>query len=233
MKEVLIAIQARSTSTRLPNKGCLEIGNKSIVSRIAHNATRVCGWLSRTKLISARVVILVPFGDEIKNEIGHKYTVIEGPEHNVFLRYQKAMNLYSPDYIVRLTGDCVWVPSRVISKCIRDAIKYEADYASNVVIRTFMEGYDCEVISAGMFIWLMTQDLDKKHQEHVTSYITEKIDSNEIPKDFKIHTILNEYDNSGLKTSIDTPEEYQDACDQWESLRQKKLDALTYGTVSN
>jgi spore coat polysaccharide biosynthesis protein SpsF (cytidylyltransferase family) len=208
------------------------LGTKSIISRIAHNATRVCGWLSQVK-IPARVVILVPYGDKIKQELSHKYTVIEGPEHNVFLRFKKAMDIYSPDFLVRLTGDCVWIPSRVISKHIRDAIKYQADYTSNVIIRTFMEGYDCEVLSTELFIWLMQQNLKAHHSEHVTSYIYEKIMQNELPKDFKVHTVLNEYDNSDIKTSIDTPEEYAEACDLWEAYKRKKTEALMIGSASN
>jgi spore coat polysaccharide biosynthesis protein SpsF (cytidylyltransferase family) len=211
----------------------IEIGSKSIISRIAHNATRVCGWFSQNKAISARVAILVPYGDKIKDELQHKYTVIEGPEQNVFLRYQKAMGLYSPDYMVRITGDCVWLPSRVISKHIRDAVKYDADYTSNVIIRTFMEGYDCEVLSSNLFIWLMQQNLKPHHLEHVTSYVYEKLQENELPKDFKIHTVLNEFDSSEIKTSIDTPQEYEQACVLWDAIKKKKNDALDFGTVSN
>ena len=233
MKEVLIGIQARSTSTRLPDKACMPLGDKSVLSRICYQATRVCGWFSRDPNVRARVVILVPYGDRIKEEFSHKNTVIEGPEEDVLSRYRLAVGVYNPDYIVRLTGDCAWIPSRVISKHIRDALKHEADYCSNVVIRSFLEGYDCEVLSRKLFEYADDNHKDPSDREHVTAGIVRQIEEDTLSRDFKIHTVLNEYDLSRIKTSIDTKEEYEDAIDKWERFQKKKYLAATYGSVSN
>jgi spore coat polysaccharide biosynthesis protein SpsF (cytidylyltransferase family) len=101
----------------------MPFGEKGIVSRIAYQATRVCGWFSNNPNIHASVAILVPHGDKLKGELSHRYVVIEGDENDVASRYKTAMEFFQCDYLVRLTGDCVWVPSRVISKCVRDALR--------------------------------------------------------------------------------------------------------------
>ncbi len=233
MVKVLIGIQARSTSTRLPGKGSLEFGSgKSILSRIAYQAVRVCGWFSNNPNIQASVAILVPFGDRIKDELSHRYTIIEGDEEDVSSRYKKAMDFFECDYIVRITGDCVWLPARIISKCIRDSLRNSADYCTNIIVRTFPEGYDCEVISRRLFEWMLSQDLTDEEKEHCTLRIFNDIINRTLPPEYSIHTVLNEYDMSDIKTSIDTKEEYHNAIDMLNLYSQKRLLASRYGRVS-
>jgi spore coat polysaccharide biosynthesis protein SpsF (cytidylyltransferase family) len=231
MKDVIIGIQARSTSSRLPNKANKILGDMSILSRVAYQANRVCGWFGKDKTARVKLLILVPYGDPIKEELSHKFTVIEGPENDVLSRYSIAMDVFNPDYLVRLTGDCAWIPSKMISKAIRDALKYKADYCTNTLIRTFPEGYDTEVISRDMFSWLDANARDEYHREHVTSLIPHSIYTWD--KDlYHVHNIINDYDLSEIKTSIDTEEEYQKAIYDFDSLESKKQLALTLGSVS-
>lgn len=232
MAKILIGIQARSTSTRLPGKSSMPFGEKGIVSRIAYQATRVCGWFSNNPNIHASVAILVPHGDKLKGELSHRYVVIEGDENDVASRYKTAMEFFQCDYLVRLTGDCVWVPSRVISKCVRDALRNNADYCSNIIIRTFPEGYDCEVISKRLFQWMLDQDLTDDEKEHCTLKIFNSIKESKLPNEFKVHTVMNEYDMSNLKTSIDTQEEYDFAISLLDNFNEKRREATIFGTVS-
>jgi spore coat polysaccharide biosynthesis protein SpsF (cytidylyltransferase family) len=208
------------------------MGDKSIISRVAFQATRVCGWLASDTKIRAKVVILTPHNDPIKDELSHKYTIIEGDEDNVISRFKTARDLFDADYMVRLTGDCAWIPARVISKHIRDAVKTNSDYTSNVLVRTFQEGYDCEVMSIRLFDWLEKQELSDFEKEHVTIKICEDIKTGLLPGAFKVHTVLNDYDLSNIKTSIDTQEEYNQAVMDWSSFQKKRYEAINFGGVS-
>ena len=210
----------------------MDFGDKSILSRIASQAVRVCGWFSNNPNIKASVVILVPFGDKLKDELSHKYTIIEGDEQDVASRYKKAMDFFQCDYIVRITGDCVWLPARIISKCIRDTLRCSADYCSNVIVRTFPEGYDCEVISKRLFNWMLDQDLSDDEKEHCTLRIFNDIINRRIPPVYTIHTVLNEYDISDIKTSIDTKIEYDDAIKLLDAYNNKRFEASNFGGVS-
>jgi spore coat polysaccharide biosynthesis protein SpsF (cytidylyltransferase family) len=210
----------------------MDFGDKSILSRIASQAVRVCGWFSNDPKINVAVAILVPYGDRIKDELSHKYTIIEGDEDDVASRYKKAMDFFESDYIVRITGDCVWLPSRIISKCIRDTLRCRADYCSNVIVRTFPEGYDCEVISTRLFEWMLSQDLTDDDKEHCTIRIFNSINNNTLPSNFNIHTVLNEYDMSSIKTSIDTKDEYDEAISLLNAYNKKRYEAARLGGVS-
>ena len=166
-------------------------------------------------------------------ELDSKYTIIEGPEDNVLDRYMRAITLYQPDFLVRITGDCVWIPPRVISKHIRDAAKHDADYCSNVLVRSFPEGYDCEVISLELMKWLDSNVFTDRDKEHVTTAVRHNLLHNEDFRDeFKIHSIINEMDLSSFKTSIDTRQEYDTALKNLESLKGKKSLAEKFGSVS-
>lgn len=233
MKKVLIGVQARSNSTRLRGKSSMVIGDKSIVGRVMTQAVRAAGWLQKVADVS--VVMLVPEGDRLKNEFGHRYEIFEGPEQDVLQRYYNALNKYDPDYVVRLTGDCAWMTSRMISKVLRDCLKYEADYCSNVLVRTFMEGLDVEVLSSNLLKKLHKDvPVETEDREHVTSALHKILKNSPFEyQNFKIHTVLNEYDMSHLKTSIDTAKEYEESVDKFQQFQDKKVHALSFGGVSN
>jgi spore coat polysaccharide biosynthesis protein SpsF (cytidylyltransferase family) len=193
----------------------------------------VSGWFSRENDIKVKVAILVPYGDPIKQELSHKYTILEGPEDDVLARYGLAVNHFNPDYICRVTGDCAWLPGRIISKCIRDGIKTDSDYCSNVLVRSYVEGFDCEVMSRNAFDWSKENAKTAADKEHVTSLLVRAIKEGTAPKDFKVHTFLSEIDLSEVKTSIDTREEYENAVRSWELFQKKKYLAASYGSVTN
>jgi spore coat polysaccharide biosynthesis protein SpsF len=177
--------------------------------------------------------MLIPFDDhELKTTYSYKYDVFEGPEEDVLSRYYLAMEEYDADLIVRLTGDCVWITSNVISKCLREALKRDTDYCSNILVRTFMEGLDVEVISRKALTYLNNNMSTPQEREHVTLGLINDLKRGHI-QDFKIHTVISEYDMSEVKTSIDTPEDYEDACEKFALLRVKKQEALQLGSISN
>tara|TARA_R110000751_G_scaffold93964_1_gene183449 strand:+ start:2011 stop:2649 length:639 start_codon:yes stop_codon:yes gene_type:complete len=211
----------------------LPFHNSTILEHIASQANRVVGWYSNNKEISVKLVILIPFGDPLKEIIDPKYTVIEGPEDNVLERYMRAVHIFEPDYLVRITGDCAWIPPRIISKHIREAYKKRADYCSNVFIRSYPEGYDCEVISLKLLNWVNANAGNEYDREHVTTAILDQIQNNpDFNRKYNIHSILNEMDLSKFKTSIDTQAEYDTAVENLRSLKYKRDLAALTGTYS-
>ena len=232
MKNVLIGIQARTGSSRLFNKISMQIGEISIIHRVIYQAVRTAGWFSSHKDISVKPVLLCPKDDPIRSHVEHKITVFEGSEDDVLDRYYQASKLYNADYIVRITGDCPWINAQIISKCIRDAIRKDADYCSNILVRTFIEGQDTEVMSRRCLEWLNQTVKDKEGREHVTSFLTNTIRNGIIPDGITVHTVLNSFDLSGVKTSIDTQEEYEKAIEMFDSYQQKKYMATKYGSIA-
>ena len=233
MKKVLIAVQARTGSHRLPGKSSMAFGDGSLVGNVMLQAKKCADWLTHSDNIDVMPCLLVPFNDNLAKQFEGRYVIYEGPEDDVLTRYHGAMLEYGPDYIVRITGDCVWITSFVIAKLIRAAIKHETDYCSNILIRTFMEGLDVEVLSSKLLekLYLETEE-EGGHREHVTSIIPSFIELG-ILANFRIHTVFNEYDLSHIKTSIDTLDEYDECTLKFQKLRRKKNLALELGGISN
>lgn len=203
---VVIGIQARSTSTRLPGKSHAVISGERLLDRVLGACKRSATAMNKIPGVTARVALAVPKGDPIAREWAGSCSIIEGPEFDVLARYMLLMKSLSPDYLVRITGDCPLIPPHVISGHVNLAIKNTYDYISNVDERwrTTIDGVDCEVISARMMEWLNDIATRPEDREHVTTL------ARRCPPEWaKIATTITSFDMSRHKLSVDTPEDLE------------------------
>lgn len=209
MQSVLIAVQARSTSSRLPRKAQALIGGKTILDRVLEACKRAALYLNKSpkRDYKARVAVLVPYADAILEDFASRIgDILEGPEDDVLTRYAMALDHYEPDLVVRVTGDCPLIPPQVISKMVIVANKGRYDYLSNVDprFRTAIDGVDCEVISARLLAEAVAKARDPFDREHVTPWIRRE------PPDWaKVGAVVDTFDFSHLKLSVDTPEDLE------------------------
>lgn len=230
MTKVLVGIQARTNSVRFPGKSTLPFNeNHTVSGQVVTQAFRAKPWLRNIADIT--VALLLPEGDSITYPGDVK--VFYGDEHDVLSRYAEANKKFKCDFVVRLTGDCCWMTSHVIAKCLRAAIATNSDYTSNVLVRTFMEGLDCEVISWALLEYLDATTTSDIGREHVTYDFLNDVKRGRAPRHFKIHTIMSEYDLSHIKTSIDTKDEYIDCLSKVRDLKAKVDEARKFGGVTN
>ncbi len=207
--KVIIAIQARSTSTRFPGKVFQKIDDKEVLQHVLDTAEESCIYINKyfpKNNVRVSSCLLVPFNDEIVKRYSHKCIIYQGDEHDVLSRYYSMNQEMKADYIVRITSDCPLLPSYLISKHINIAVKGLYDYVSNVdeQIRTSPDGHDVEVVSARCLDWL-NQNAKDNEREHVTL----RIRHGSIPKHFKIAHVISYLDLSGIKISFDTPEDFE------------------------
>lgn len=224
MRCVVIGVQARSDSKRLPNKVHLQIGNRAILKVVLDSCTQAIKYLrheSERLGSQVKLVILTAKGDPIVDIYKNMVQVIEGDHDDVLSRYVTAAELLGADYMVRITADCLWIPSHLIAKHIKSALIKEKAYTTNIHYRTHREGFDCEVISKALLAWLDKNAKTREDREHVTTLIAA-----DKPFPFKdgdgkksICHILSEIDESRLKTSIDTREEYDAAKAQYDRFK--------------
>lgn len=232
MKRVLIAIQARSTSTRLPNKVNLQIGGKTLLQYVIDSCKRAVRFLDKLD-ISVSVCLVVPQGDPIVTIYRNgQVPIVEGDENDVLSRYVKASELFEADYVVRITADCLFIPPHHIHKHVKAAVTREKDYTSNTHFRTHKEGWDCEVLSRRLLEWLDDNATTAEDREHVTSLIAHGKPFPFMGEDGKqsICHIMSFYDESDDKTSIDTQEEYERAVKRMQSFQVKTNEARKHGT---
>lgn len=205
--KVLIAVQARSTSERLPNKWKVLINGQTVMDRVIGAIQSSASYINNGRGdVQAQTCLVVPFGDEIAKKHGHHITVFEGPEDDVLQRYHNASESINCDYVVRITGDCPMIPAFVITKHILTAEKHGFDYVTNTRdnIRTCPDGHDVEVISKRLLRWCHETATAPSDREHVTTFI-----KSNMPDWATEANIISYTDDSHLKLSIDTSEDVE------------------------
>ena len=234
---VLIGIQARSTSKRLPGK-CFEmIGDKRLLEHVIIAAKSASHYLNRhtdRSGILVKVALLVPTGDPIKTEFDGFCHIIQGSEDDVLGRYRLGADSTDADYIVRVTGDCPLIPDYVISQHINIATKNAYDYVSNTdeEYRTSLDGEDCEVISKRMLRYIDEKSTAKHDREHVTPYVR-RMTFETKPDWAKIGTTIDRFDFSNIKYSVDSQDELETVRRQFNSRNGKDNGAISKYGKSN
>jgi spore coat polysaccharide biosynthesis protein SpsF (cytidylyltransferase family) len=228
--KVTIGIQARSTSTRLPNKIELDLFGTTVLKRVIDICKNVEKNVNRYQGFDkpkVNLVLLVPEGDPVARKYRGLVDVLEGPEHDVLSRYVAAQSQYSSDYLVRVTADCPFHVPLIITKHITVAVMNQYDYLSNVDerFRTAPDGHDCEVISKRLLEHLGTEATEAFDREHVTT-----LARSSPPEWARMGFMINRLDQSGLKISLDTEEDAERIRDEMKRVEAKFNNAeRTYG----
>lgn len=220
-KTILIGIQARSNSTRLPQKVMKKIDDKPIIDhvvRACRKAAKYINEFSDRHNMTVDIAVLIPEGDELSEYLMGRVPVVKGPEDDLINRYKNAIERYDPDFIVRVTADCPMIPPFLISKAINVAVRGKYDFVTSAhpSFRTFFDGADIEVCSKRLFDWV-DENAEGDEREHVFSRL-----SRDAPKEFSFAHIFNYIDLSSLKLSVDTEKDYELSKKQIESVIKKK-----------
>lgn len=216
---VLIAIQARSTSTRFPRKIFEMIGDRRMLDHVIDRAQSASDHIMRHTMrvkIDCEVAVLHPEKDDEIVKAFHNPNVIffGGSEEDVLSRYIMAQRMTDCDYIVRLTSDCPLIFSFIIAKHINssafstlDHVKEgPIDYMSNIdeECRTVADGLDCEILSKQAIQWLDRNATSTFDREHVTTALRR-----ERPPALRQAFCSMHLDTSSMKLSVDTPEDLE------------------------
>ena len=200
-KNIVCIIQARTGSTRLPNKIFLELEGRVVL-----------GWdierLTESKLIN-KIVIATPDSPEndvIENYVKENYPdtgIYRGSENDVLDRYFRAAKKYHADIVIRITSDCPLIDAEVVDKVIRVFLDSEVDYASNVLgKRTYPRGLDTEVFSFANLERIWKEAKGKDDREHVTLYLRKH------PEIFTTAGVANNKDYSAYRLTLDEQADY-------------------------
>ncbi|MCB1142063.1 MAG: spore coat biosynthesis protein F [Leptospiraceae bacterium] len=127
MDKVFAFIQARSTSTRLPNKVVLPFTDSPEQTILDHIFLRC-----RTVLPEKNIIFLIPKNDQpLKSFLDErKYLYFEGSEEDVRDRYIKAANYFDAEYIIRLTGDNPFIDTFHLQLLVESTALKNYDLAS-------------------------------------------------------------------------------------------------------
>lgn len=168
----LLVIQARTGSSRLPNKVLKELCGKPMLQHIIERT-------QKSKKVDCIVVATTVREEDGKIEELCKNINIDcyrGSEDDVLDRYYQAANRYKPVNVIRITADCPFIDPIIIDQIIQVHEDGGYDYTSNTLVETYPDGLDTEVFkfSALKKAWEKA-DLASE-REHVTPYIKFKDD---------------------------------------------------------
>lgn len=197
--KIICIIQARTTSTRLPNKVLLDLKGKTILQHIIER-------VEKSELIDSVVIATTINETDDKIEELCKNLGVDcfrGSENDVLSRYYECAKKYNPDYVIRVTSDCPCIDYKVLNKLIIKHLDENNDYTSNSLERSFPHGLDCEIFSFKLLEEANMNAIDNFEKEHVTPYMYKT------RKDLKISQLIYDKDYSKIRITVDTKEDYE------------------------
>ncbi len=196
---ILGILQARMGSSRLPGKVLKKILNRPM---LALQIERI----KQSELINQLIIATSsnPEDDAIESlcvDLGVE--CFRGSLNNVLERFYKAAEIYNPDHIVRLTGDCPLIDPEIMDQVIQFHLDNFYDYSSNTLEPSFPDGLDLEVMRFSALKTAFEKAVLPSELEHVTPYIHRR------PDVFSLGNFKFQKDLSFHRWTVDEPEDYE------------------------
>ena len=201
MKRVCV-VQARMGSTRLPGKVLLDLAGRPMLAQLLRRL-RACGSLDEIVVATS-----IAASDDPIAELGvsEEVRVCRGSETDVLGRFVEAARATQADVIVRVTADCPLIDPRVTDRVVDELTTNAgaADYASNVLRRTFPRGLDVEAMFLDTLLRVDRLSQTRGEREHVTITIR-----SERPSLFLTRSVESDNDDSDLRWTVDEERDFQ------------------------
>jgi spore coat polysaccharide biosynthesis protein SpsF len=152
-RNVVLIIQARMGSSRLPGKSMMDLAGEPLVGRI----------LERVKKCKSVNEIVLAIPNTIENEVlhslgkTHKVSVFAGSENNLLERYYNAALKYNADIIVRLPADNATPEASEIDRIIEYHLSLNKPGFSSNLAEIYNSGYP-DGIGAEVFDFTLLED---------------------------------------------------------------------------
>lgn len=212
--KLIIGVQARTASTRLPAKIFEKLGGKTILKWVYDACIDAKRMLDNDKVFEfTDVVVLTPQHDErlkvycAENLI--PFNAPACPEDDLVFRYWLALQDSGADALIRITADCPFMQANLIFETGKLIKQY--DYVSNTKERTFPEGCDVQAIKKRAMQWIYKSQ--KKNREHPFFDLEKDYNFEEkfSKEGFTMSSLLDMRNPILMKTSIDTQEDLERA----------------------
>jgi spore coat polysaccharide biosynthesis protein SpsF len=203
-ERVVIIVQARMSSSRLPGKVLLPILGKSLL----------CRMIERLKMIAHQAQIVIATSCEKEDDIIEAESAamgvpcFRGSLNNLLDRHYQTAKKYNADIVLKIPSDCPLIDPRIIDQVLNFYFDHpgEYDFVSNLHPATFPDGNDVEIMTSACLEKTWQEATRQLELEHTTPYIWEN------PEKFRIGNVLyntgKDYSMSHRFT-IDYQEDYE------------------------
>jgi spore coat polysaccharide biosynthesis protein SpsF len=196
---IMAFVQARMSSSRLPGKVLKPILGKPMLE-LEIERMQSCETVDRVVVVTSTHTDDQPIVDLCQRlNIGF----FCGSMENVLDRFYQAANKFKPDHIVRITGDCPLIDPEVVDDMVRLYLELGSDYGTNCVPPTFPDGLDAEIFPFHALKLAHTEAFLPSHLEHISHFFEAQ------PERFKIANLSCKSDLSGLRWTVDEPEDFE------------------------
>jgi spore coat polysaccharide biosynthesis protein SpsF len=186
-------------STRLPGKVLMDIGGATALCRVLHRL----GQSSRLDEIVVATTETEQDDEVVKlcEQLGVAH--FRGSEPDVLDRYLCAAHQFGADVVVRITADCPLIDAELVDDVIHVFLHENADFACNVLPRTYPRGLDTEVFTIQALERAWRECRQPYQREHVTPWFYER------PDVFRTASLRGEQDYSRYRWTLDTREDLE------------------------
>jgi len=211
---VVILIEARMGSTRLPGKVLRPLAGKPLLGHLIERirATRECQQIMIATSVESRDDALEAFAEEMG------VACFRGSEEDVLSRLAGAAEASAADVVVSLTGDNPMLDAELIDDMVRFFREGGYDYVSNTymqhtdkwpVERTFPRGISAQVYWARLLREIDEEFVNHAYREHVTFGIYHRDDGKYKLGAFQAEGKYAPWNHPELRFTVDTPEDYE------------------------
>lgn len=162
--KVVIIVQARLGSTRLPGKILKPLNGYPVLQHVLERCAAVLG---RDSVICAGVD---KPGEEpvqaLVESMGMHY--FAGSEEDVLSRYYLAAKQHKADWVVRVTSDCPLLDPAVCRELVEFTQSNGADFG---ITAGWPHGLDCEIVKFSVLERAVQEATLPEHREHVTLWV--------------------------------------------------------------
>lgn len=197
--KIVVTVEARMRSTRLPGKVLKPILGRPMLALMIER-------LRRVRQVEEIVIATTDNpADEPIVELARQLAVrwFCGSEEDVLGRVLRAGQSVNADLLVETTGDCPLIDPGVIDQLIATFRSNPVDYCSNVLSRTYPRGMDAQVFPLAILAEIATLTREPADREHVSLYIYEH------PERFRLANLASGFppEIADLRLTVDTPED--------------------------
>tara|TARA_B100000965_G_scaffold350585_2_gene324576 strand:- start:2554 stop:3300 length:747 start_codon:yes stop_codon:yes gene_type:complete len=191
-------IQARTTSSRLPNKVLLDLESKTVLEHVYFRVLN-------SKLINKVIVATSNHPSDNKIEKlcnSKKMNCFRGSLDDVLDRFYHCAKENNSDYVVRITADCPLIDPIIIDSIITSGLEGKYDYFG--LGGEFPDGLDCTLINICALEHAQINAELKSDREHVGPFIERNTQ-----KKFKIGSLNLFKGLSNYRWTLDEESDYE------------------------
>lgn len=168
---VVIIVQARMASTRLPGKVLLPVLGKSILAMM----------VERLQMIQHKAVFVIATSVNSEDDIIEQEARLlnipcyRGDQNNLLDRHYQAALLHHADVVLKIPSDCPLIDPQVIDRVLTYFFEQAntPDYVSNLHPATWPDGNDVEIMTMSCLKQAWENAEKQLELEHTTPYIWE------------------------------------------------------------